>query len=58
MKSWGIYLIIFGIAAIALPKFGYQLKILSWMENPLVGGSIFIAIGAVLTLLGIKAEKK
>jgi len=58
MKSWGIYLIIFGLLAIILPYFNYQLMLLSFTEgNEIVIGGAFIAVGALLTFLGIKAEK-
>jgi len=47
MRSWGIYLLIFGIGSFLLPMMGLQFKLLSFLgsSTPIVGG--------VLTLAGI-----
>ena len=53
MKRIGIYLIILGLAAVVLPHFGYQLRILSQLgENrDYVAGGIAV-VGVLLVVLG------
>jgi len=53
MKRIGIYMALFGIAAIILPYFNKQLSILSWIDNwgETVSWAIkisFIIVGTVL----------
>lgn len=57
MKRIGIYLIIAGIGSILLNQFGYEFKLLMWIDNwgDTVGWAIrggAIVIGAALIFLG------
>jgi hypothetical protein len=54
MRSWGIYLLIFGIGSFLLPMMGLQFKLLSLLGNstPIVGGVLTVA-GIVLLVLSI-----
>ena len=60
MKKIGMYLIIAGIGSILLNQFGYEFKLLMWIDNwgETVGWSIrggAIVVGAALFFLGKKA---
>ncbi|PWK52876.1 hypothetical protein [Pleionea mediterranea] len=59
MKSIGIYLVIAGIGSILLNQFGYEFKLLMWIDNWgetigwLIRGSA-IVVGAGLFFIGNK----
>ena len=59
MRSWGIYLLIFGIGSFLLPMMGLQYKLLSMLGNstPLVGGVLTVA-GIVLLVLSSLSPKR
>jgi len=48
MKRLGVYMALFGIAAIILPYFNRQLSILSWIDNWGETASWAIKIGIVI----------
>jgi len=61
MKNIGIYLIIAGIGSIALNQFGYEFRLLMWIDNwgETVGWAIrggAIVVGAALIFLGRNAK--
>ena len=59
MRSWGIYLLIFGIGSFLLPMMGLQFKLLSLLGNstPIVGGLLTVA-GVVLLVLSRLGPRK
>jgi uncharacterized membrane protein YgdD (TMEM256/DUF423 family) len=59
MRSWGIYLLIFGIGAFVLPMMGLQFKLLSLLGNatPLVAGLLILA-GIILLVLSSLAPRR
>jgi uncharacterized membrane protein YgdD (TMEM256/DUF423 family) len=59
MRSWGIYLLIFGIGSFLLPLMGLQFKLLSLLGNstPIVGGVLTVA-GIVLLVLSSLSPKR
>jgi uncharacterized membrane protein YgdD (TMEM256/DUF423 family) len=59
MRSWGIYLLIFGIGSFLLPMMGLQYKLLSLLGNstPIVGGVLTVA-GIVLLVLSSLSPKR
>jgi uncharacterized membrane protein YgdD (TMEM256/DUF423 family) len=59
MRSWGIYLLIFGIGAFVLPMMGLQFKLLSLLGNatPLVAGLLIVA-GIILLVLSSLAPRR
>jgi uncharacterized membrane protein YgdD (TMEM256/DUF423 family) len=59
MRSWGIYLLIFGIGSFLLPMMGLQFKLLSLLGNstPIVGGVLTVA-GVVLLVLASLSPKR
>lgn len=59
MRSWGIYLLIFGIGSFLLPMMGLQFKLLTLLGNstPIVGGLLAIA-GVVLIVLSSLAPRR
>ncbi|MCE2801403.1 MAG: hypothetical protein LW724_17860 [Planctomycetaceae bacterium] len=59
MRSWGIYLLIFGIGSFLLPMMGLQFKLLSLLGNstPIVGGVLTVA-GIVLLVLSSLSPKR
>ncbi len=59
MKNIGLYLIIAGIGSILLNQFGYEFKLLMWIDNwgETVGWAIrgaAIVVGAALYVIGMK----
>jgi hypothetical protein len=63
MKSFGFYLLIAGIGSILLNQFGYEFKLLMWIDNwgenigwAIRGGAI--VIGAIMIAVGMKQEKQ
>ncbi len=60
MRSWGVMLMVIGGLGIVYPFFGFQLRILSFLdENGMLVASIaLIAVGAVLTVLSFLLRKK
>lgn len=62
MKSIGSFMAIAGLISIALYFFGYELKILMWIDNwgETVGWAIrggLVVVGAALWLFGPEPEK-
>ena len=59
MRSWGIYLLIFGIGSVLLPMMGLQFKLLSLLGNatPIVGGILTVAGIALLVLSSLSPKK-
>jgi len=59
MRSWGIYLLIFGIGSFLLPMMGLQFKLLSLLgiSTPIVGGVLTVA-GIVLLVLSSLSPKR
>jgi len=60
MLKAGILLIIIGASSYILPMIGMQNRIIAAFPHevqPFVGGAV-IAVGAVLTVLGLKKSKK
>ena len=63
MKNIGIYLIIAGIGSILLNQFGYEFKLLMWIDNwgETVGWAIrggAIVAGAVIFFIGKNSGSK
>lgn len=60
MKRIGIYIALFGIAAIILPYFDRQLAILSWIDNWGETASWVIKIGLIVVgvVLFLKLKSK
>jgi hypothetical protein len=61
VSKFGVYLIIGGIGSIILNQFGYEFRLLSWIDawGPGVGWAIrggLIALGAILVLLGGRSQ--
>ncbi len=56
MRSWGIWLLVFGIGSFVLPFMGLQFKILSLFGEslPMVAGAMAV-VGAVLLALSFRA---
>jgi len=59
MRSWGIYLLIFGIGSFLLPMMGLQFKLLSLLGNatPIVGAVLTVAGIALLVLSSLSPKK-
>jgi hypothetical protein len=60
MKSWGTLLIVLGIGSFILPMMDIQFKLIQIFGegNEKLAGGAFIAVGAVLFLLGKKQEQE
>lgn len=61
MKQAGLYLVIFGVGSLLLNLFGYEFRILMWLDTwgETVGMAIRIGaavVGAVLWFVGNKSE--
>ena len=61
MRQFGIYVLIFGAGSMLLNLFGYEFRLLSWIDSwgEGVGWGIrigLIALGAVMFFLGKPAE--
>jgi hypothetical protein len=61
MRRVGTWLLVFGIGSMLLNQFGYEFRLLGWIDTwgPAVGWSIrggMAALGAVLVLLGGRSE--
>lgn len=61
MAQIGIYLMIAGVGSIALNLFGYEFKLLMWIDTwgPEVGWAIrlgAIVVGAIIWFIGNKAD--
>jgi hypothetical protein len=63
MKNIGLYLVIFGIGSMIMNQFGYEFRLLMWIDNwgETVGWAIrggAAVIGAVLWFVGYSQQTK